>query len=83
MLLFHILFFAGEKRKLQKKPWSEAEKTVVLKYFENDILMNKLPGKRNIEECMRQNPILQKRTWKNIKDCVRNRIQSKKGKRLF
>ena len=68
------------KKKQVKRPWSEEEKAAVLDCFGHHILQGKIPGKKDIEDCMKKYPFLQKRTWKNIKDFVRNQIASKKTK---
>ena len=68
-------------KKIQHRPWSEGEKAAVLKSFGQHIELGKIPGKKDIEECRKMYP-LQRRTWTNIKDFVRNRIASKK-KKLF
>ena len=78
-----IIIFAGGNRKLEKRPWTEEEKRVVFEFFEDNIIRCKLPGKRDIDECLRKNEVLQTRSWRNIKDCIRNKIVSKKGKLFY
>ena len=78
-----VVIFVVVKKKTIKRPWSEVEKSIVLEYFQQSILRNDVPGKREIEKCMKLHPVLQSRTWRNIKDCVRNRVTSRKGKKRF
>ncbi|KAJ8023168.1 N-lysine methyltransferase KMT5A-B [Holothuria leucospilota] len=59
-----------------KRVWSESEKAAVLRHFSNHIHLHKLPRKEAIEKCLAQEPCLRRRTWKNIKDFVRNKITS-------
>jgi len=56
-----------------RKSWTEAEQAAVrsslAKYF---FLKDRLPGKRDIEQCLKDHPCLASRTWTNVKDYIRN-----------
>lgn len=62
------------KQPVHKRSWTENEKTAVMKHFQRDIMLKRLPGKEVIEKCIQQEEDLQRRTWKNIKDYVRNQF---------
>ncbi|XP_030830821.1 uncharacterized protein LOC105441828 [Strongylocentrotus purpuratus] len=61
------------------KQWSPGEKAAVQCHFHRLLLTNTLPGKSQIEQCLKEEPILHKRTWRNIKDYIRNSFKQKKG----
>jgi len=71
-----------KKRRLcQKKPWSEAQKKAVLAFFRAKICLLQVPRMDECEECLAKNAdILNGRTWRNIKDFVRNKIELNKKK---
>lgn len=58
-----------------KLPWTEAERMAVERHFSKFLLLEErgLPGKNDILRCLDAEPDLSRRTWKNIKDYVRNR----------
>lgn len=68
------------KTRVEKIPWTVAERTAVLTWFENSIRKGVVPGKAPCSECLLANPVLKRRNWKVIKDYVRNTIA--KAKRL-
>ena len=67
-------FSAGKAR-----PWPANEKKVLTTTFRKHLKKHTLPGKEEILQLMRENPSkFQGRSWKNIKDCVRNISNSMK-----
>ena len=54
----------------KKRPWTEDEIEAV--HSLKPILLFRLPGKADIEKVQREHPLLQERTWRNIKDYLRN-----------
>ena len=66
-----------KKTKAVKKTWSLEEKKAVLKHLGKFIVKNKLPGKKDIDDCIRAETILCERSWRNVKDFCRNKMQSK------
>lgn len=62
------------KKNTQKVRWSEEEKEAVNRRLWRYMINAKIPGKEACEQCKQQEPCLQNRKWKNIKDFVRNRI---------
>ena len=70
-ILNFIFIFAGSHR----KKWRAEEHEVVLQHFEKDIRLLRVPGKRDCELCKKKNPLLQNRTWSDIKFHVYNRVQ--------
>lgn len=57
-----------------RRSWSKAEQTAVLTSLGSIVRQQaRLPGKAEIIKCMTTEPILQGRSWKNIKDFCRNR----------
>ena len=51
------------------------EKAAIDRHFAKNILLGKLPGKKEIEKCLKLEKILQIRTWTNIKDQIRNQMK--------
>lgn len=71
----------GSSKKLCKRQWSDAEKAAVKETMKKYIAQRKpLPGKTAIETAKKNAPILQNRSWRNIKDCVRNIITANDAK---
>ncbi|PIK40837.1 hypothetical protein BSL78_22310 [Apostichopus japonicus] len=67
-----------EKRKTPtRKKWTELERTAVLKHLHSFIEKRKLPGKREIDKCLEAEKCLRNRSWKNVKDFVRNHIKTR------
>ncbi|XP_060599234.1 uncharacterized protein LOC132752863 [Ruditapes philippinarum] len=52
--------------------WTQKQKEIVRGAFEQHIHLGKLPGKTECVNLITQNVHLRNRTWKNIKDFVRN-----------
>ncbi|XP_072178107.1 uncharacterized protein [Diadema setosum] len=61
------------------KQWSPGEKAAVQRHFHQLILTNTLPRKSQIEQCLKEEPILRERTWRNIKDYIRNSFKQNKA----
>lgn len=64
-----------KKARFARKPWGSAEKTAVQNRFKTFLILNKLPGKREIEEAIAEEPALKNRRWTNIKDYLRNQLK--------
>ena len=62
------------KRPGIKTPWTDEEASVVLRFFASDIRKLKVPGKAACSKCINENGVLGARTWKIVKDFVRNHI---------
>lgn len=75
-----MIFIEGHKTKKRPCPWSLEEKNAVLRHFTSHISLAKIPKKDEAEECLKKEKMLQERTWRNIKDFVRNTITSRKKK---
>lgn len=54
-----------------KKKWSDEELDALKKYFINHLHSTTLPGKALFEKCQENFPILADRTWRNLKDRLR------------
>ena len=63
-----------QKSRLKKVPWSKEESLAVLEFFSVAIKNKKVPGKREAEACIQANPCLKSRSWKVVKDFIRNYI---------
>jgi hypothetical protein len=61
-----------------KVPWSAKERSTALENFDTDIKRGLLPGKKKIEKVISEEPHLAKRSWKNVKDFLRNHIEKMK-----
>lgn len=55
-----------------RRQWSEEERIAVKSLFEDWIVRRRLPGKDVIESQKAQSPSLMQRSWRNIKDYIRN-----------
>ncbi|XP_071839790.1 uncharacterized protein [Apostichopus japonicus] len=64
-----------QRGKMTKIPWTSDEKNALWLSFGHFIKASTLPGKHDIVEAMKKYTILQGRTWRNIKDAVRNIIK--------
>lgn len=62
------------KPRVKRVPWSTEESAAALTYFSSFIKQGKVPGKRDVDKCVKQHPILQSRSWKIVKDFIRNQI---------
>lgn len=69
---------------LEKRvPWTEKEKETVIKHFQKYLLLKKLPGKREIQNCIDMEIVLStRRTWRNVKDFIWNTITTTERKKL-
>jgi hypothetical protein len=57
-------------------PWSEDEKRAVERHLGKILRLFKLPGRKDIDACLSVETVLTAngRSWKNVKDYIRNRI---------
>lgn len=67
----------------KRVPWTEKEKETVIKQFQKYLLLKKLPGKRDIQNCIDTEIVLSRRTWRNVKDFIRNTITTTERKKLI
>ncbi|XP_070401383.1 uncharacterized protein [Nothobranchius furzeri] len=63
-----------------RRPWSTREVSAVMKHFKTHIIKSKLATKGECEFCKTSEPVLQGRTWQNIRDFVRNKGLASKHK---
>ena len=61
-----------------RQPWSEKEKDACSRMFVKSLAVGYLPGKKEIIDAQQKEPILQARTWIQIKNCIRNMIKKNK-----
>ena len=77
-MCFTISEIAVKKKMMKRRqlhvPWTSEEKRALFAGFKNYLQCssNRLPGKRVIEEAIQKFPVLEKRTWKNIKFQLKN-----------
>ncbi|KAM4577045.1 uncharacterized protein PAE49_006944 [Odontesthes bonariensis] len=57
-----------------RRGWSEAERTAVCKHLDAFIKQRRVPGKEACMNCIKEEKVLGKRTWKDVKNFVYNRI---------
>lgn len=60
--------------KVAKTPWSREESSAALDFFSTFIKKGKVPGKSDVEACIKAHQVLKNRSWKVVKDFVRNQI---------
>ncbi|XP_051800656.1 transcription factor SPT20 homolog isoform X1 [Acanthochromis polyacanthus] len=65
-------------RKVQRRPWSSAEKEAIWRQLAVHVLVKTVPGKEVCQRCLDLEPVLRGRHWKDIKNQVHNQIQSQK-----
>ncbi|KAM3590375.1 uncharacterized protein V6R79_008242 [Siganus canaliculatus] len=65
-------------RKIQRRPWSPAEKEAVWRQLGVHVLAQSVPGKEVCQRCLDLEPVLRGRHWKDIKNQIHNQIQSQK-----
>lgn len=59
-----------------KSPWTDEENAAIDNFFHTNIEELKVPGKRECEECIDQNPCLNFRSWVVVKSKVYNIIST-------
>jgi hypothetical protein len=67
-------------KKSAKRSWSENEKAGVNRQLKKYFYTEKLPGKFEIEEARRKEPVLLNRPWVQIKSYIKNVKTSQKRK---
>ncbi|XP_071829640.1 uncharacterized protein [Apostichopus japonicus] len=65
-----------KKKTVTKRPWTEEQKAAVNRHLHHFMVLNQLPGKSKIDECISKEPVLSTRSWKNIKDYCRNTMKN-------
>lgn len=65
-------------RKVQRHPWTFAEKEAVWRQLGVHVLKQSVPGKEACQRCLDLEPDLKGRHWKDIKNQIHNQIQSQK-----
>ena len=63
------------RRTCRRQLWGDEEKRTVLLYFGTHIGLKKVPGKAEITRMLEKEPLLGTRSWRNVKDFIRNRIK--------
>ncbi|XP_029558528.1 uncharacterized protein LOC115155749 isoform X4 [Salmo trutta] len=64
----------------KQRPWSDTAKAAVNRQMGHFISMMEVPGKRDCEVCLHNEPALRDRTWRDIKNYVHNTVKSIKRK---
>ena len=59
------------------RPWNEQENDAVMSKFAYCLLTKTLPGKADIELLLAKEECLHRRSWKNVKDFIRNSMHKK------
>lgn len=67
-----------KKKNTKHRPWSEYEREAVKRNLHHILVLNQLPGKKAIEDCISKEPSLSTRSWRNVKDFCRNALKSMK-----
>ncbi|XP_054272031.1 uncharacterized protein LOC128992470 [Macrosteles quadrilineatus] len=60
------------KKPTLKRPWTTEEKDAVMTFFHLAIEKQVIPGKKECEQCIRQNSALERRSWRDIKYYIHN-----------
>lgn len=64
-----------------RRPWSSEEKEAVLNFFKSSIKKEVVPGKVECMKCKEENSALSRRTWTDVKFCVKNYLDKIKRMR--
>lgn len=71
----------AQPRRQQKQPWSPAEVTAMMRHFKHHITSGKLATKSECQQCKSaEHPVLDSRSFQNMRDFVRNRGVTMKRK---
>ncbi|XP_029975651.1 uncharacterized protein LOC115408849 [Salarias fasciatus] len=70
-------------KKVQRRPWSTAEKEAIWRQLGVHVLVQTVPGKEVCQRCLDLEPVLRGRHWKDIKNQVHNQIQSQKKQQFY
>lgn len=84
--LIQNLFFSDfiDAKIQAKRPWTDQEKTAAQRRMAKFIALRKVPGKNDCLLCIeKESPVLNTRTWKDIKYFVYNEIIRIKRKLEF
>ncbi|KAM9448689.1 M-phase phosphoprotein 8 isoform 2-T2 [Salvelinus alpinus] len=65
----------------KRRPWSDAAKAAVKRQLGHFFSLMEVPGKRDCEVCLHNEPAVQDRTWRDIKNYVHNTVKSIKRKK--
>uniref|UniRef100_A0AAZ3PD65 Chromo domain-containing protein n=1 Tax=Oncorhynchus tshawytscha TaxID=74940 RepID=A0AAZ3PD65_ONCTS len=65
----------------KRRPWSDAAKAAVKRQLGHFISLMEVPGKRDCEVCLHNEPAVRDRTWRDIKNYVHNTVKSIKRKK--
>nr|XP_040057946.1 M-phase phosphoprotein 8 isoform X2 [Gasterosteus aculeatus aculeatus] len=69
---------AVKPQKRNKRLWSKEEQAAVRRQLGDFCKLVKVPGKRDCDACLAAEPVLNSRTWREVKYFVHNTIQSMK-----
>lgn len=69
---------AVKPQKRNKRLWSEEEQAAVRRQLGDFCKLVKVPGKKDCDACLAAEPVLNSRTWREVKYFVHNSIQSMK-----
>lgn len=73
---------SGKKPKAacNRRKWTTEEEAAVKRQLNKYFFLNQLPGKCEIEESRKHEPVLMKRSWEQIKSFIKNKKISMKRK---
>ncbi|KAJ8013063.1 hypothetical protein DPEC_G00049410 [Dallia pectoralis] len=60
----------------KQKMWSDEARTAVRRQLGDFTKLMKIPGKKECDACIAAEPVLQSRTWKDVKNYVRNTLMT-------
>lgn len=63
-----------------RRPWQTKETEAIMKFFAQDIKLGAIPNKKKATECLEQSKgNLSRRTWRDVKFFVYNKIKKNKN----
>lgn len=68
------------KKPVKRKMWTDQDKAAIDRRLGKYLLLEKLPGKHEIEEARHKEPVLLNRDWVQIKSFIKNVKVSKRRK---
>ena len=72
------MYYVFLGKPVKRVAWSKLEKNEILNTFSMNILSRQVPRQKECLDAINKSNVLHSRSWKNIKYCVKNIIDSMK-----
>ena len=78
-LKINVAILGTRKRKMERRKWMPDEIDFVITKCHKHVVGKSLPGKNECIKILKSSPLLEGRSWQNIKDYVRNYKEKNAG----